>query len=225
MARKNEVHASSTGEAFANFFKGIGEYFSDFGKAIVKGDIGVKLSTVIMGAGYFARKKFVMGILATLFEALFVIMCIFYAAPNLAKFGTLGDTVRQTSFDPVTMQNTVIKGDNSFLILLNSVVALFLIFVFILMWIGNVKRQYELQEEEKKGIHINTFVEDVRSLANGRFNLTLLTLPTIGVVLMNVIPILILIAIAFTNYDQQHMPPSALFTWAYQLQEHNEPFQ
>ncbi len=26
-------------------------------------------------------------------------------------------------------------------------------------------------------------------------------------------PLLILIAVAFTNYDQGHMPPSALFTW------------
>lgn len=213
MASKHEIHASNTAEAFANFFKGIGEYFSDFGRAISKGDLGVKLSTVFMGAGYFARKKFIVGCLMTLIEAFFIVMCIFYAAPNLAKFGTLGTTVRQTAFDPVTMQNTVIAGDNSFLILLNSVIALFLIFVFILLWIGNIKRAYELQLDEEKGIHINTFVEDLKSLFNGRFNITLMTLPTIGVILMNIIPILILIAIAFTNYDQQHMPPSALFTW------------
>jgi arabinogalactan oligomer/maltooligosaccharide transport system permease protein len=30
---------------------------------------------------------------------------------------------------------------------------------------------------------------------------------------MNILPILVLIAVAFTNYDQQHMPPNALFTW------------
>jgi arabinogalactan oligomer/maltooligosaccharide transport system permease protein len=30
---------------------------------------------------------------------------------------------------------------------------------------------------------------------------------------MNVLPILVLIAVAFTNYDQKHMPPNALFTW------------
>ena len=213
MASKHEVHATSAREAFTNFFKGIGEYFSDFGRALSKGDLGVKLSTVIMGAGYFARKKYIVGILATLIEVLFILMCVFYAAPNLAKFGTLGDTVRSTSFDPVTMQNTVIEGDNSFLILLNSVVALFLIFVFILLWIHNIKRAYELQQESARGMHVNNFIEDVKTLVNGRFNITLLTLPTIGVVLMNIIPILILIAIAFTNYDQQHMPPSALFTW------------
>jgi arabinogalactan oligomer/maltooligosaccharide transport system permease protein len=213
MASNKEVHANSFGEAFVNFFKGIAKYFTDFGKAISKGDVAVKLSTVLMGAGYFARKKFVVGFLTMLLEAAFVFMCIFYAAPNLAKFGTLGDTVRSTQFDPLTMQNTVIEGDNSFLILLNSVIALFAILVFILVWIHNIKRAYELQQDSENGVHIATFVEDVKSLVNGRFNITLLALPTLGVILMNVIPILILIAIAFTNYDQMHMPPSALFTW------------
>jgi arabinogalactan oligomer/maltooligosaccharide transport system permease protein len=213
MASNKEVHAKTFGEAFVNFFKGIANYFTDFGKAITKGDVAVKLSTVLMGAGYFARKKFVVGFLTMLLEAAFVLMCIFYAAPNLAKFGTLGDTVRSTQFDPLTMQNTVIEGDNSFLILLNSVIALFAIIVFILVWIHNIKRAYELQQDSENGVHIATFVEDVKSLVNGRFNITLLALPTLGVILMNVIPILILIAIAFTNYDQMHMPPSALFTW------------
>ncbi|MBP3809338.1 MAG: sugar ABC transporter permease [Clostridiales bacterium] len=213
MASKKEVHASSAGEAIVNFFKDFKNYFTDFGKAISNGDAAVKLSTVLMGAGYFARKRIVVGILTTIYEALFVLMCIFYATPNLAKFGTLGTTVRSTSFDPVTMQNTVIPGDNSFLILLNSVIALFMILVFILTWIHNIKRQYELQLMSENGEHINSFAEDVKSLVNGRFNITLMALPTIGVILMNVIPILILIAIAFTNYDQQHMPPSSLFTW------------
>lgn len=213
MASNKEVHAKTFGEAFVNFFKGIAKYFTDFGKAISKGDVAVKLSTVLMGAGYFARKKFVVGFLTMLLEAAFVFMCIFYAAPNLAKFGTLGDTVRSTQFDPLTMQNTVIEGDNSFLILLNSVIALFAIIVFIFVWIHNIKRAYELQQDSENGVHIATFVEDVKSLVNGRFNITLLALPTLGVILMNVIPILILIAIAFTNYDQMHMPPSALFTW------------
>lgn len=213
MASNKEVHANSFGEAFVYFFKGIAKYFTDFGKAISKGDVAVKLSTVLMGAGYFARKKLVVGFLTMLLEAAFVFMCIFYAAPNLAKFGTLGDTVRSTQFDPLTMQNTVIEGDNSFLILLNSVIALFAILVFILVWIHNIKRAYELQQDSENGVHIATFVEDVKSLVNGRFNITLLALPTLGVILMNVIPILILIAIAFTNYDQMHMPPSALFTW------------
>lgn len=35
----------------------------------------------------------------------------------------------------------------------------------------------------------------------------------LGVVIFTVVPILLLILVAFTNYDQNHMPPGGLFTW------------
>lgn len=72
---------------------------------------------------------------------------------------------------------------------------------------------YGLQKKKEAGEHINTFKEDIKSLFQERFHITLLSLPTIGVIAMNIIPILVLIAVAFTNYDQKHMPPAALFTW------------
>lgn len=140
-------------------------------------------------------------------------MCVFYAAPNLAKFGTLGTVQFEQVFDPLTLTSTVNDYDNSFLILLNSMISLFIILAFILVYIANIKTVYGLQKRKEEGLHINTFREDIKALFNEKFHITLLTLPCIGVVLMNIIPILVLVAIAFTNYDQNHMPPSALFTW------------
>ena len=190
-----------------------GGYFRDLGRALVKGDIWVKLSTLLMGAGYFARKQIINGILMTLVEVVFIVLCEFYAAPNLAKFGTLGTVQLEQTFDPVTMQSTMNDYDNSFLILLNSVIALFIIVVFVLFYIHNIKTVYTLQVRKEKGLHINSFSEDLRALTNEKFHITLLTLPAIGVILMNILPILVLVAVAFTNYDQNHMPPNALFTW------------
>lgn len=46
-----------------------------------------------------------------------------------------------------------------------------------------------------------------------KFHVTLLTLPVLGIVVFSVIPILLLIFVAFTNYDGNHMPPNSLFTW------------
>lgn len=191
----------------------IGNYFKDFGIAFVKGDVWVKVSAVLMGAGYIARKQVINGIIMFLVEALFAVLCIGYAAPNLAKFGTLGTVQFEQVFDPLTMTSTINDYDNSFLILLNSIIALFLILVFVIFWIANMKAVYRLQLRQENGEHINTFAEDIRALFNEKFHITLLTLPTIGVILMNILPILVLVAVAFTNYDQQHMPPSALFTW------------
>ena len=190
-----------------------GNYFKEFGTAVAKGDIGVKLSLLIMGAGYIARKQIINGLIMIALEAVFLITCVFYAVPNLAKFGTLGTVQFEQVFDPLTMTSKVNDYDNSFLILLNSIIALFIIAAFILVYIGNIKAVYRLQVRKEEGKHINTFGEDVRALFNEKFHITLLTLPCLGIILMNIIPILVLVAVAFTNYDQQHMPPSALFTW------------
>ena len=191
----------------------VGNYFKDFGIAFVKGDIWVKLSAVLMGVGYFARKQVINGIIMFLVEALFAVLCIGYAAPNLAKFGTLGTVQFEQVFDPLTMTSTVNDYDNSFMILLSSIISLFLIFIFIVFYIANMKAVYRLQQKKENGEHINNFREDMRSMFNEKFHITLLTLPAIGIILMNILPILVLIAVAFTNYDQQHMPPNSLFTW------------
>ncbi len=196
-----------------NALNALGKYFKDFGVAFAKGDIWVKLSAVLMGAGYFVRKQVVNGIIMCLVEVMFVVLCVGYAAPNLAKFGTLGTVQFEQVFDPLTMTSTVNDYDNSFLILLNSIISLFLIFVFLLFYISNMKAVYRLQLKKENGEHINTFREDVRAMFNEKFHITLLTLPAIGIIIMNILPILVLIAVAFTNYDQQHMPPNALFTW------------
>lgn len=190
-----------------------GNYFKNWGAAVGRGDLWVRLSTVLMGAGYFARRQILNGIIMSVVEVLFVVFCVRYAAQNLSKFGTLGTVQFEQIFDPLTLSSTVNDYDNSFLILLNSIISLFVIFVFFLLWIANVKNVYRLQQRQEEGQHINTFAEDVRAMFHEKFHITLLTLPTLGVILMNVIPILVLIAIAFTNYDQQHMPPNALFTW------------
>ncbi|MBQ8085421.1 MAG: sugar ABC transporter permease [Lachnospiraceae bacterium] len=193
-------------------------YFKDLVTAIAKGDWSVKLSMLFMGAGYTFHKQVIKGILVTIIEIAFIMMCIFYAAPNLAKFGTLGTVQFEQVLDPLTLQTTVNDYDNSFTILLNSIIALFLIVCFVFFWISNMKSVYRLQVIDnapdsllKK--RINTFIEDINSLFSEKFHLTLLALPTLGVILMNIIPIFVMIAIAFTNYDQSHMPPNALFTW------------
>ena len=70
-----------------------------------------------------------------------------------------------------------------------------------------------LAKDDNVSSHINTFKEDLRSLTEEKFHITLLTLPVLGVVIFTLIPILLLIFVAFTNYDQQHMPPTELFSW------------
>ncbi len=196
-----------------NFFKKIGNSLKDFGTAVVKGDMWVKLSLVIMGAGYFGRKQIVRGILMTILEVGVLASIFSVFAPYMSKLNTLGTVQREEIFDPLTMQKTVNDYDNSLLILLYGIIGVLVIVAFVALYISNIKSVYRLQKQAENGEHIPTFKDDIASFKNDNFHITLLTIPSIGVILINVIPILFMICIAFTNYDENHQPPTYLFTW------------
>ena len=195
---------------FLNAFK---KYFADFGQAVAKGDIWCKLSLLVMGAGYWGRKQIVKGIMMTLLEVVVILFTGMFSINYIKDLNTLGTVQYESKFDPLTMKNTVNNYDNSLLILLYGIVGIIVIVAFILLYISNMKAVYRLQLMKEKGEHINTFREDLKELINGKFYVTLLTLPSIGVILMNVIPIIFMSCVAFTNYDENHMPPNYLFTW------------
>jgi len=193
--------------------KKIGNYFKDFFTSIAKGDIWVKLSLLIMGAGYFGRKQIARGILMTLLEVGVLASIFRVFAPYMSKLSTLGTVQREEIFDPLTMQKTVNDFDNSLLILLYGIIGILVIIAFLALYIANIKTVYRLQKMQEEGEHLSTFKEDIVSFKNERFHITLLTLPSIGVILINIIPILFMVGIAFTNYDENHQPPTYLFTW------------
>ncbi len=195
------------------FINSIGQQFKGFGHAVAKGDIWVKLSLIIMGAGYIARKQLVKGILMIAIELGALISLFEVFLPYMAKLNTLGTVQREEVFDIVTMQKTVNDYDNSLLILLYGIIGILIIVAFIALYISNINCVYRLQKMQETGAHINTIKEDIKTLKNEKFHITLLTLPSIGVLLINIIPILFMICIAFTNYDENHQPPTYLFTW------------
>ena len=130
----------------------------------------------------------------------------------IKDLNTLGTVQYESVFDPLTLKNTVNDYDNSLLILLYGIIGILVIVAFIFLYISNMKAVYRLQLMKEEGEHVNTFAEDIKSLFNGKFYITLLTLPSIGVIMMNIIPIIFMSCVAFTNYDMDHMPPNYLLT-------------
>lgn len=200
-------------KAIGRFFKGIGGFFAEFGTAVSKGDIFTKLSLIWMGAGYARHKQFIKAAIMTVLEAAVILFSILFASQYVPKFGTLGTVQAEMIFDPVTMKNIMNDYDNSFKILLYSLICFVVWIAFFFVWIKNTINSYKIQVKADKGEHINTFIEDIRMYKDEKFHITLLTLPVLGIVIFTVIPILLLILVAFTNYDQNHMPPSSLFSW------------
>lgn len=195
------------------FFGAIGGFFREFGEAVVKGDLFVKLSLIWMGAGYIRRKQFIKGILMTLLEVAIILFTFGFAMDYVPKFGTLGTVKQEAIFNIATMQNEFNDYDHSFMILLFSVVSFVIWAVSLFIYLRNIVNCYRLQKKAEAGEHINTFAEDMTEYKNQKFYITLLSLPVVGVVVFTIVPLIILIFVAFTNYDQQHMPPSSLFTW------------
>lgn len=204
---------NSAAAAVSGFFKSIGGFFADFGTAVVKGDAFVKLSLIWMGAGYAKRKQYVKAVLMTLLEIAVIVFSVKFAMQYVPKFSTLGTVKMEKVFNMKTMKSEFNDYDNSFTILLFSLFSFVVWFAAAVVWFKNVINAYTLQKMEEAGKHINTFKEDIRSLTEEKFHITLLTLPVLGVVIFTLIPILLLIFVAFTNYDQQHMPPTELFSW------------
>lgn len=181
------------------------------GKAIVKGDAATKLSMVIMGFGCMARKQIIKGLIILFFEIAFIVYMVNKGAHNLAMLPSLGSNAQTKTLTDAGIY-VYTKGDNSVLILLYGVVALFVVAAIVLLWVIQMKESYKLQLDKKKGRHINNFKEDLLSLRDENLHMTLMTLPCLGILLFNIVPLVFMISMAFTTYSKEgdHLQ---LFDW------------
>ncbi|MCR5768335.1 MAG: sugar ABC transporter permease [Lachnospiraceae bacterium] len=187
-----------------------------FIESFVKGDIWTKLSFVILGLGCFVRRQIARGLFLLAFEALFIWYMISNGSywlsmmPSLGKQGPTKEMVEVLD----EMVETTTYHDNSFQILLYSILTLFLIAAFIMTMMTSVKMSYDAQYKLEIGKKINFFKDDIRSLVDESFYKTLLSLPMIGITLFTFLPMVFMILIAFTNYDGTHDGfANNLFTW------------
>lgn len=199
--------------ASGRFFAGMGGFFAAFFTAFSKGDAFVKLSLLWWGAGCARRKQYAKALLLTALEALLIWFSATFAPRYVSKFATLGVVKFAQKFDPVTMRMINNDYDHSFLILLYSLFSFVIWFAGLLAARRAVIQARRLQEAAARGERVPTFAEEARSYLDEKFHVALLALPVLGIIAFTVVPILLLVFVAFTNYDQQHMPPGALFTW------------
>ena len=162
---------SRLGSAVSGFFAVIARFFSEFGTAMAKGDVFVKLSLLWWGAGYFRRKQYVKAILMTLLEIAVIVFTLNFAMAYVPKFGTLGTVQAEQVFNMQTMQTEWNDYDNSFMILLFSLFSFVIWFAAAVVCMRNVVNVYELQMQAQQGKHINTFVEDLREYLDKKFHI------------------------------------------------------
>ena len=208
----------SLGKSIANFFVGLGKtvagFFVRVYNAIVHGNWITWMSCVIMGFGCFAYGQWLRGALYLVLQVGFILFMIFTGSYYLGKFGTLGDTLQEPVYDPDTgVLDHYIKGDNSLIILLFGVVTILIIVIVAVLYFKQLFNAHHNMELHELGLPIDGTRQDLRQLLNKNFHATILGLPTLGIAVFTVIPLVFMILIAFTNYDKQHLTPGNLFTW------------
>lgn len=195
---------------FEKFFAKIGGWFVGLFDAIRYGNWKTRLSILIWGFGCFAYHQVGRGILYLGYEVLFVLFVTFFGSQYLAKLGTLG-TIEQVR-DPDT-DLVLTMGDNSFEILLYSMLTIVVIVFTVVVWIMSIKNAYQNQLGYSIAQRAATAKDDIGQMLNHKFHLTILAFPSLTLAIFTIVPLLFMILIAFTNYNRNTLPPANLFTW------------
>ncbi|OAB45655.1 carbohydrate ABC transporter permease [Paenibacillus antarcticus] len=166
------------------------------------------LSIISMGLGQIYNRQFIKGIIFLLIE----ISGIIYFGSNLYRsvWGvvTLGETIRNTTVKPP------IVGDNSIIILIQSLITLLFLALFIILYIMNIRDARQTAVRREDGVQPNNFRQTIRYTLDYKFAQAFLTLPAIGILFFTILPIIFMIMLAFTNYSSpNHIPPARLVDW------------
>ena len=180
-----------------------------------EGSWDVKLSFLIMGFANLVNKQFVKGLLFLLSEIVFLITFVIQVIPAIGGMITLGtqeqgEAVKEVNGMKLTVQ---VAGDNSMLLLIFGLASLIFCAVFAYIYWCNLKSARHLMALKKTGKKIPTFIEDFKTLADGRFHMGLMSIPLVGVLLFTILPLIYMISLAFTNFDHNHPAPKSLFDW------------
>lgn len=184
-------------------------------EALKRGSWDIKLSSIIMGFANFANKQFIKGILFLISELIFLVAFVSQIIPAIRGLVTLGTQTQgmtTKTIDGINIQ-VAVDGDNSMLMLIFGLASLIFCLVFAYIYWCNLKSARNLYLFKQKGQKIPSFKEDLATLTNGRFHMTLMAIPLIGVLLFTILPLIYMICLAFTNFDHNHLPPKSLFDW------------
>lgn len=164
----------------------------------------VKASMCLMGLGQLMYGQIGKGLLYLAILAGGILYFIFRGFSDLAGFFTLGTQEKDAWFG--------IEGDNSVVMLLMGILSIAAIILFISCYLSNIRDAYETQSLVDKGGKPRTLPEDVKKLLDEKFYKTALFLPIVGVFVFSILPIVFMIAVAFTNYGGNIVPPK-LVDW------------
>jgi arabinogalactan oligomer/maltooligosaccharide transport system permease protein len=147
-------------------------------------------------------------------QILVIVLFFNWGLPNLLKMNMEGLSTPRTCTTEFSTKKTVcVDGDNSFKILLFSLIMIAILVAYLVLWIKQPHRVFENEKKVRKAYPIHDAMDDVDDALDSRFYKTVLAAPVFGVILFTIIPILFMVFVAFTNYDATHSYPTNNFNW------------
>lgn len=197
-----------------NAFLGV---FRTIKSALVNGDWKTRLSFLVMGFGQITRHQRIRGILYFLYEIIYILFMVTIGGPAWSNFSTLGTIAygSYTELEGILDIVVPIFFDNSFTILLYSLLAILLTLLLVALWYGQIKDSKILQDRETIGKYASD-KDTLKDVLDHQYSKTLLFLPITGLCLFTILPMIMMILIAFTDYDFMHNAQAAkdtLFDW------------
>ena len=190
---------SAPREAWDKFAGKVKQNWQGFCEILRRGNLRVACSMCVMGTGQMLYRQWTKGILYLLVQAGFIAYLVLAGAADLFGLFTLGTVEANPWYG--------IEGDDSVIMLLRGILALILIVMYLCLYVSNVKGVYATQLRVESGKKPVTFRADLLQMLDEKFYRTVLFLPVIGVCVFNVLPIVFMIFIAFTNYGVDIVPP------------------
>lgn len=180
--------------------------------AIRKGGLETKLSMFLMGFGNMVHKQKIKGLLYLAVEVAYLTFMFVSGIGMLQMLGSLGSVPQKEVWDEVDQVYRYTQGDQSVLILLYGVATILLTILMVWIWRGTLKSAYKAECLDKSGHHVNTFMEDLKSLLHENLHRLLMTPPMIFILALTILPLIFMICMAFTNYSKlgNHL---MLFDW------------
>ncbi len=195
-----------------NFLKKIVRPFTNAGNIFSRGDWKTRLSFLVMGFGQITNHQKIRGFLNLIYEIGAIIYLIMVGIPQSALLPTFGN-IASVQYDIDTKPYTgYIYMDDSFIILLYAIITILVILIFIYLWFSQINEAFDLQEEKMIG-HLRSDKETLNDLTGRNYHKVLLAIPTFGLVIFTIIPLIFMILVGFTNYNSNYMNPKELYDW------------
>lgn len=157
-----------------------------------------------MGTGQLLQKQWVKGLLYLSCFLGYVVYLVSMGIEDIVGFFTLG-TVRGDSW-------TGIEGDDSVIMLLRGILAFLITIFFVILHVSNIRDVKRSTDRLKTNAELPGFCKATAIFFDKKFYIVALAVPVAGVLIFNILPIVFMILIAFTNYGGDIVPPE-LVDW------------